>query len=76
MEANNSYHSDVAGKMKRIFLREADDLLEDPKGLFQQPTAHEVSGLVFGTFIDGLDCAQEKSSNHFAHLLNRGSSLE
>jgi hypothetical protein len=75
VEANNSFRADGAGEMKRIFVREADGRLEDPKGLFQQPTAHEVSGLVFGTLRLRI-CAEEKAGNHFAHLLNRGSPLE
>jgi hypothetical protein len=49
--------------------------LEDAKALFQQPTAEEVSRLVFAELRDSRVHAQE-TTNHFAHLLNRGSSLE
>lgn len=65
----------MAEEMKSTFVREADGCLEDPKGLFQQPTAEEMSRLVFGKMRDFPVYAQE-SRNHFAHLLNRGSCLE
>lgn len=60
-------------ELKRILVREADGRLEDPKAWFQQPTAQEVSRLIFGSIRVR---AQEKACNHFAHLLNRGSPLE
>ena len=75
MEANNSYRPEVAEEMKQIFVGEPGSCLEDPKGLFQQPTAHEMSRLVFGKLRD-LRVQAQKGRNHFAHLLNRGSSLE
>jgi hypothetical protein len=75
VEANNSCRAEVTEEMKPIFVREADARLADPKGLFQQPTAEEVSRLVFAKLRDLRVHAQE-ARNHFAHLLNRGSSLE
>jgi hypothetical protein len=67
--------AEVAEDMKPIFVREADGRVEDAKALFQQPTAEEVSRLVFAQLRDSRVHAQE-ARNHFAHLLNRGSSLE
>jgi hypothetical protein len=75
VEANNANRAQVAEKIKRIFVGDAGRRLEDPKGLFQQPTAHEMSRLVFGKLRD-LRVHAQKGRNHFAHLLNRGSSLE
>lgn len=54
----------------------AADFVEDGQGLFRQPTAGEVSRLTFGELRDLRAFAQEEARNHFAHLLNRGSSLE
>ena len=62
-------------KISPIFVREADSRVEDGKVLFQQPTAEEVSRLVFAQLRDSRVHAQE-ARNYFAHLLNRGSSLE
>lgn len=42
---------------------------------FRQPTPAEVSVLTFGKLHNGRSHTQELS-NEFAHLLNRGSSLE
>ena len=75
MEANNSCRAEVAEGRKPIFVREADGRLENPKGSLQQPTAEEVSRLVLTELRDRRVHAQE-ARNHFAHLLNRGSSLE
>ena len=75
MEANNVCRGEVAEEMKPIFVREADGGVEDAKALFQQPTAEEVSRLAFAVLRDSRVHAQE-ARNHFAHLLNRGSSLE
>ena len=58
-----------------MFVREADGRVEEAKAVFQQPTAEEVSRLVFAEPRDSRVHAQE-GRNHFAHLLNRGSSLE
>ena len=58
-----------------MFVREADGRVEEAKAVFQQPTAEEVSRLVFAELRDSRVHAQE-GRNHFAHLLNRGSSLE
>ena len=62
-------------KIAPIFVTEADSRVEDGKVLFQQPTAEEVSRLVFAQLRDSCVHAQE-ARNYFAHLLNRGSSLE
>ena len=67
--------AEVAEELKPIFVREADGRVEDAKVLFQQPTAEEVSRLVFAQLRDSSVHAQE-ARNYFAHLLNRGSSLE
>lgn len=48
---------------------------QEAKGSFRQPTAAEVSALVFQKLQDVRIHAQELS-NQFARLLNRGSSLE
>jgi len=74
VEANNSSRPEVAEQMKPILVREANGCLEDPKG-FQQPTAEEMSRLVFGK-VRELRVYDQEARNHFAHLLNRGSSLE
>jgi len=66
VKANNSSRGEVAVEMKRIFVKEV---------LFQQPTAEEVSRLVFGKLRDLRVHAQE-ARDQFAHLLNRGSCLE
>jgi hypothetical protein len=75
VEANNSSRLEVSEEMKRMFATDAGGRLEDPTGLFQQPTAHEMSRLVVGKLRD-LRVHAQKARNHFAHLLNRGSSLE
>ena len=76
MEANNLCRAGVAEEMKPIFVREADRRLEDAKALFQQPTAEEVSRLVFAAELRDSRVHAQEARNHFAHLLNRGSSLE
>jgi hypothetical protein len=53
----------------------ADRFLEEAQRLFRQPTAPEVSRLTYGQR-DLRARAQEEAPNDFAHLLNRGSSLE
>ena len=53
----------------------ADSFVKDAQGLFRQPTAPEVSRLTYG-WRDLHACIQEEERNDFAHLLNRGSSLE
>ena len=75
MEANSLCRAEVTEEMKPIFVREAASRVKDAKALFQQPTAEEVSRLVFAELRDSRVHAQE-ARNHFAHLLNRGSSLE
>jgi hypothetical protein len=53
----------------------ADSLVEDAQRLFSQPTATEMSRLIYG-LRDLRVGVQEEARNDFAHLLNRGSSLE
>jgi hypothetical protein len=53
----------------------ADSLVEDARRLFSQPTATEMSRLTYG-LLDLRLGVQEEGRNDFAHLLNRGSSLE
>ena len=53
----------------------ADSLVEDARRLFSQPTATELSRLTYG-LLDLRLGVQEEGCNDFAHLLNRGSSLE
>jgi hypothetical protein len=53
----------------------ADSLVEDAQRLFSQPTATEMSRLTYG-LCDLRLGVQEEARNDFAHLLNRGSSLE
>jgi hypothetical protein len=52
-----------------------DSLVEDAQTLFSQPTATEMSRLTYGLRDLGVG-VQEEARNDFAHLLNRGSSLE
>jgi hypothetical protein len=47
----------------------------DSKKVLVEPTSAEVSRLTFGTLRD-LRVHDQEARNHFAHLLNRGSSLE
>jgi hypothetical protein len=75
VEAKNSARPKVAEEIKPILVREADGFLEKAQGFFQQPTAEEMSRLVFGKVRD-LCVHTQAGRNHFAHLLNRGSSLE
>jgi hypothetical protein len=53
----------------------ADSFVEDTQRLFSQPTAPEISRLTYG-LCDLRLGVQEEGHNDFAHLLNRGSSLE
>jgi hypothetical protein len=77
VEVNNSSRAKVAEQTKRSFVRNANGCLRDSKGFFgeQVPSASEVSRLSFGRLRNCRVYAQE-ARNHFAHLLNRGSSLE
>jgi hypothetical protein len=75
MEANNSSRTEVAEGTKRSNVSDANGRLQDPKGFFGQPTVEEVSRLTFGSLPDIPTHAQELR-NQFAHLLNRGSSLD
>jgi hypothetical protein len=48
--------------------------VEDAQRLFSQPTAPEMSRLTYG--LRDLRLGVQEEPNDFAHLLNRGSSLE
>jgi hypothetical protein len=52
----------------------ADSRVEDAQRLFSQPTAPEMSRLTYG--LRDLRLGVQEERNDFAHLLNRGSSLE
>lgn len=76
MEANHSSAGEETWEKKPILVGEAATPSgRTEKALFQQPTADEVSGVVFAKLRDLRVHAQE-ARNYFAHLLNRGSSLE
>lgn len=66
---------EVAAETNRSPLTDANDCLRDSKTFFRQPTAEEVSRLTFGSLREIRIHTQEQR-NEFAHLLNRGSSLE
>ena len=53
----------------------ADSLLEEAQRLFSQPTAQEMSRLIYGVRDLRVD-VEEEARDDFAHLLNRGSLLE
>jgi len=74
VEANNAGRSESAKELKPMFISEPDSRVEDAK-VFRQPTAEEMSRLVFAQLRDS--CVHEQEArNYFARLLNRGSSLE
>jgi hypothetical protein len=52
----------------------AESLLEDAQRLFTQPSGPEVSRLTYGLL--DLRVGVQEERNDFAHLINRGSSLE
>jgi len=53
-----------------------DTFVQNAQGLFRQPTAEEVSRLTYGELRDLRGSPPTETRNDFAHLLNRGSSLE
>lgn len=53
-----------------------DTFVQDAQQLFRQPTAEEVSRLTYGELRDLRGSPPTETRNDFAHLLNRGSSLE
>jgi hypothetical protein len=75
VEAANPSRPEVAEGTKQRNVNDANGARRDLKEVFGQPTAAEVSSLTFGSLPDIRIDAQELR-NHFAHLLNRGSSLE
>ena len=75
VEAANPFRVEVAKETKRSNVSDANGGLRDWRGFFGQPTHEEVSHLNFGKLGDIRIHAQELR-NQFAHLLNRGSSLE
>jgi hypothetical protein len=71
------HHSRSGEEMERQRSRASDEepSAQEAPGSFRQPTAAEVSALVFQKLQNVRIHAQELS-NQFARLLNRGSSLE
>jgi hypothetical protein len=63
-------------RMKNDRAEPADDFVQDAQGRFRQPSAQEISRLTYEELCVLRVCVQEEARNHFAHLLNRGSSLE
>ena len=53
-----------------------DTFVQDAQKLFRQPTAEEVARLSYGELRDLRGATPAETPNDFAHLLNRGSSLE
>ncbi len=53
-----------------------DNFVKEAQRLFRQPTPAEVSCFTYGQLRDLRGRLQEEARNEFAHLLNRGSSLE
>jgi hypothetical protein len=52
-----------------------DTFVEERPELLRQPSSEEIARLTYG-LRDTRTCTQAEERNHFAHLLNRGSSLE
>jgi hypothetical protein len=73
VEAASTFRIELAKETSPV--TDASGGQRDTKGVFGQPTAEEVSRLSFGNLRDIRIHAQELR-NQFAHLLNRGSSLE
>jgi hypothetical protein len=66
---------EVAEETKRRPLTDANDCLRDSKTFFRQPTPEELSRLTFAS-LGEIRIHTQEQRNEFAHLLNRGSSLE
>jgi hypothetical protein len=75
VEAADPSRAEVAKGTKPGDINDANGTLRGLKKVFRQPTATEVSSLTFGGLPDVRIHAPELR-NQFAHLLNRGSSLE
>jgi hypothetical protein len=73
VEATNPFRAEVAQQTMRSPLGHANDRPRASKVLFAPPTPEEVSGLAFWKL---RDIHAQEVRNQFAHLLNRGSSLE
>jgi hypothetical protein len=71
----NASGTEVAEEPQRSSVKDAEGRLKDSKGFFRHPTAEEVSRLTLGRLRD-LGVYAQEARNQFAHLLNRGSSLE
>lgn len=74
VETTNPLHVEVTEEARSGSLGDASGDRE-PNGRFRQPTAEELSGLIFGPLHDVRIHAQALR-NRFANLLNRGSPLE
>ncbi len=75
MEATNPIRVEVVKDTKRRNVSDAKGGLRDSKRFFGKQAPEEVPRLDFGQLRDIRVHAQELR-NQFAHLLNRGSSLE
>ena len=75
MEAANPFRVEVTKETKRSPVRDANGCLRDSKGCFGKQVPEEVSHLNFGKLGD-IRIHAQGLRNQFAHLLNRGSSLE
>ena len=62
--------------MNKAEAEPTDTFVQDAQKLFRQPTAEEVSRLTYGDLRDLRGSLPKEACNDFAHLLNRGSSLE
>lgn len=74
VENNSPAGTEVADDPQRSLVTDVEGCL-DTKGFFRQPTAEEVSYLALLQLCD-LGTYSQQARNQFAHLLNRGSSLE
>jgi hypothetical protein len=72
---NDSCCAESEEELKWNFVRDAHGCLQVPNRGFRPPTAEEVSRLPLGKLRE-MRTRPQDLHNNFAHLLNRGSSLE
>jgi hypothetical protein len=75
VETTGTSCADLMKDPKQSNICDVDGGLRDSKAVFAPPTPEEVSRLTFGKVRD-LRIHAQQGRNQFAHLLNRGSSLE
>ena len=75
MQIEPAFSRPLNGRMKDG-TEPAENFVEAGSRLFNPPTAQEMSRLIDGNLRDLRVCVQQEARNDFAHLLNRGSSLE